>query len=84
MEINICKQPFDRIQEGDILVCSNAGCDNIAAAVSRLEEYMELVRKHKSGILCFEDTLLERCMTKGDVFLYHIGEYTYPQTSDIN
>ena len=78
----ICKQQFDRMQEGDILVYSDAGCDYNAAAVSRLAEYLEIVKTHESGVMCFEDKLLERRMTKGDVFEYLIGGLTCLPISD--
>lgn len=80
----ICKQQFDHMQEGDILVYSDAGCDYNAAAEKRFAEYMEIVKTHESGILCFEDNFLERMMTKGDVFQYLIGGLTCLPISDSN
>lgn len=80
----IAKQQFDQMQEDDILVYSDAGCDYNANAVGKFAEYIEMVKKHDSGILCFEDNYLERSLTKGDIFEYLVGTINCTQISDTN
>ncbi len=78
----IAKQQFDRMQDGDILIYSDAGCDYNAKAANKLFEYIEMTRKHISGILCFENEHLERRLTKGDIFDYLVGGENRQQISD--
>lgn len=71
----LVKRQIDNMQEGDILVYSDAGCDFNINAEHRFAEYLEIVRRHESGILVFEDKFLERQYTKGDVFhFFVVGE----------
>lgn len=78
----LVKQQFDKMQEGDILVYSDAGCDYNANAELRFKEYLNIVRLHESGMLVFEDKFLERQFTKGDVFQFLIGGNTFLPISD--
>lgn len=80
----LCKKYFDKLQDDDTLIYSDVGCDYNASAVNRFAEYIEIVKTHASGILCFEDPYLERCMTKGDIFEYMIEGMTDPSISDTN
>lgn len=80
----LVKQYFDKMQDDDILVYSDAGCDYNAKAEHRFGEYLDIVRKHESGILVFEDRYLERQFTKGDVFRFLIGRNTFLPISDSN
>jgi len=80
----LVKQTFDKMQEGDILVYADAGCDYNSKAEGRFEEYLRMVRTHDSGILVFEDEYKERQFTKGDVFEFLIGGLTCLPISDSN
>ncbi len=80
----LVKQQFDKMEEGDILVYSDAGCDYNEKAEGRFKEYLDVVRQHESGMLVFEDNFLERQFTKGDVFHFLIGGTTFLPISDSN
>lgn len=79
----LVKQQFDKMEEGDILIYADAGCDYNAKAIDRFKEYLEITRTHESGILVFEDRFLERQYTKGDVFSFLIGGNSFLPISDI-
>lgn len=78
----LVKRTFDKMNDGDVLIYSDAGCDYNPNAENRLRDYIDIVRKHESGILCFEDPYLERQYTKGDVFRYFVGEDVPSRISD--
>lgn len=80
----LVKQQFDKMQEDDILVYSDAGCDYNAKAEHRFMEYLNIVKQHESGMMVFEDNFLERQFSKGDVFHFLIGGNTFLPISDSN
>ncbi|MDY4174582.1 MAG: hypothetical protein SOY07_04710 [Bacteroidales bacterium] len=80
----LVKRTFDKMNDGDVLIYSDAGCDYNPNAENRLREYIDIVRQHVSGVLCFEDPTLERQYTKGDVFTFLTGGNQQSQITDSN
>lgn len=78
----LVKQQFDKMEDGDILIYADAGCDYNVKAVDRLKKYMEIASTHESGILVFEDNYKESQLTKGDVFEYLAGDTKCPSISE--
>lgn len=64
----LAQKMLNQLDEGDILIYADAGCDFNPEASQRLQEYIDMVRNCQSGILAFEDSYLESTYTKGDVF----------------
>lgn len=56
----LIKHQLDKMQDGDILIYADAGCDYNSKGVDRLNEYIQIVKTHESGILVFEDDHKER------------------------
>lgn len=75
---HIVKQVLDKLmKDNDILVFADCGCTMNPNGKQRLEEYFQMVRNHKSGMLgiALEDqkggsVLAEKRFTKEDVFQY--------------
>lgn len=59
-----------KLNENDILYYADSGCTipNKPITITKLKQYKEIVQKHKSGILSFENPNIESTWTKGDVF----------------
>lgn len=56
------------MNNGDILLYSDVGCEFNINGKNRLEEYLEIVKNSESGILTFYLTLPEYSWTKNDLF----------------
>lgn len=80
----LTKQQFDKMENGDILIYADAGCDYNYKAIDRLQDYINIVKTHQSGILVFEDDYKEKQLTKGDVFEYLVGTTSCSSISDTN
>lgn len=62
---------LDKMQNGDILQYSDAGCHFNPKGIQRLKEYFELVNSTKSSMLGFQmENQPEKKWTKGDLFQY--------------
>lgn len=70
----LVKQQFDKMEEGDILIYADAGCDYNADGEGRLNDYISIVTTNESGILVFEDRFRECQYTKGDVFKFLVAD----------
>jgi hypothetical protein len=78
----IILQTLEKMEEGDILQYTDAGCHLNKRGIKRLHEYFELTDLSETGILAFQSKapddknlekgleLLEKHWTKGDVFDY--------------
>lgn len=64
----IVMQMFEKIRYGDIMLYSDAGCHINKFGIMRLCQYFEIVDKHASGILAFDQRFIEKAWTKGDLF----------------
>ncbi len=65
---------MENMNEGDILVYSDAGCTIHEKGRKRMLEYFDMVKNHPSGILGFELTHKEKMFTKMDLIRYLKGE----------
>ncbi|GHV54379.1 hypothetical protein FACS1894216_14280 [Synergistales bacterium] len=67
---------LEKLNEGDVLMYADAGCDFNPVGIKRLEEYFDMAEKNVSGIICFSlcfsrgESCPEKNWTKGDVFDY--------------
>ncbi len=60
---------LNSLQDGDILMYADAGCEVNPAGRERLLQYFESVTRHPSGVFSFHfATMLNRAYTKMDVF----------------
>jgi hypothetical protein len=78
----IILQTLEKMEEGDILQYTDAGCHLNKKGLKRLHEYFELADHSETGILAFQSKapddpnlekaleLLEKHWTKGDIFDY--------------
>lgn len=66
----LVQKVLDNIDEGDILIYSDAGCVFNKSADDRLLYYIDKVRTSKSGLLVFAQNLIEKDWTKSDCFDY--------------
>lgn len=66
----LIRRVMDRMDEGDILLYTDAGCRINADGKTRLIEYFDIVKQSPSGILLFNQHYPETEYTKGDVFHY--------------
>lgn len=80
----LVKLQFGKMEEGDILIYADAGCDYNSKGKNRLKDYLDIVKKHESGIMVFEDNYKESQLTKGDVFEYLVGDTKCPSISETN
>ncbi|MDI9314004.1 MAG: hypothetical protein QM529_04945 [Hydrotalea sp.] len=64
-------QTLAKIDDGDMVVFADAGCtiNAGAAAKKRMADYIDIVKKSKSGILSFQIKQLEKHWTKNDLLL---------------
>jgi len=66
----IIKKQLEKITENDILVYADSGCILNINGKDRMNEYIEMSKKSKSGIVCFQLSQIECEWTKMDVFNY--------------
>lgn len=66
----LTKKVLEELDNGDILIWADAGCEYNKNAESRLHYYIEQAKKSKSGLLVFSQKEIERRWTKGDCFSY--------------
>lgn len=66
----VVKRTMDEMNDDDILVYIDAGCTINTYAKKRLEEYVDIVRKSKHGIISFQMALSSQKYTKKSVFEY--------------
>ena len=62
----VVEKTFEKLSDGDILVYADAGCNFNSKAINRLQEYFQIVRNSKSGILAFSDRYPEYKYCKSD------------------
>lgn len=55
------------LEDGDVLVYLDAGCEINQRGKERFDEYISMVKKSKLGILGFYTGTTERCFCKGDL-----------------
>lgn len=58
------------ISENDILVYADSGCTLNKNGLNKMNEYLDIIKKSKNGILSFETTFFEKQYTKRDLFEY--------------
>ncbi|MDR3177344.1 MAG: hypothetical protein LBT96_00015 [Campylobacteraceae bacterium] len=63
-------QTLEKMQDGDILQYSDAGCHLNPCGLRKLDEYFDLTDKSSNGILGFQMFHIEKDWTKGDLFDY--------------
>lgn len=66
----LIRRVMDRMEEGDVLLYTDAGCRINANGKTRLIEYFDIVKQSSGGILLFNQHYPETEYTKGDVFQY--------------
>ena len=66
----VVKLTMDEMNDNDILIYIDAGCTINTYAKKRLEEYVDIVRKSKHGIISFQMELSSQKYTKKSVFDY--------------
>lgn len=66
----IVKKQLELMNDNDILVYADAGCQLNFNGINRLKEYFEIVNNSNYGILSFELSHLECAWTKMDIFKY--------------
>jgi hypothetical protein len=66
----VVKRTMDEMNDNDILIYIDAGCTINPYAKKRLEEYVDIVRKSKHGIISFQMTHSSHKYTKKAVFDY--------------
>jgi len=59
---------LESIEENDILVYTDAGCTLNINGLNRMNEYFDIVKQSKHGILSFELPFFEKQYTKMDLF----------------
>lgn len=59
---------LEKMNENDILVYADAGCELNPHGKDRLNDYFEIVTKHSTGMLAFQMNHLEKKYTKSDLF----------------
>ena len=64
------KQIFDKMQEGDYCVYTDAGCMINVNGSQRFNEYLKMIDSHESGILAFELGHKEKVWSNAKVFEY--------------
>lgn len=69
------KKVLDKLDEGDVLIWSDAGCILNSGAEEILLHYIEMARSCKSGFFVFEQKQIEREWTKNDLFEYLQTDY---------
>jgi hypothetical protein len=66
----IIKKQLEKMNDSDILVYADSGCILNINGKDRMNEYIEMSRNSKSGIVCFQLSQIECEWTKMDVFNY--------------
>ena len=66
----LIRRVMDRMEEGDYLVYSDAGCSLNPRGITRLKEYLQLVTDNPCGVLGFDQHFREAEWTKADLFDY--------------
>jgi hypothetical protein len=67
----IILQTLEKLNDGDLLQYTDAGCHLNPKGLERLNEYFELVKESETGLLAFEmPWYTEKQWTKGDLFDY--------------
>jgi hypothetical protein len=64
----IILKTLESIEENSILVYTDSGCTLNINGLNRMNEYFDIVRNSKNGILSFELPFLEKQYTKMDLF----------------
>jgi hypothetical protein len=64
----IILKTLESIDEEDIIVYADSGCSLNINGLNRLNEYFDIVKNSKYGILTFETPFIEKQYTKRDVF----------------
>ena len=64
----IILKTLESIEENDILVYTDAGCTLNINGLNRMNEYFDIVKQSKYGILSFELPFFEKQYTKMDLF----------------
>lgn len=64
----LIRRVMDQMEEGDYLVYADAGCTLNPKGISRLKEYLQMVKKNHCGILGFDQHFREAEWTKADLF----------------
>ena len=64
----LVKKTLQSMNEGDVLIYADAGCTINISGKSRLIEYIDMCKKHDSGIVSFQMSFIEHNWTKNDIF----------------
>lgn len=73
---------LEKINYGDILVNSDAGCEWNINGTKRLQEYFDIINSNEKSILCFQLNHLEKSWTKMDLIDY-LNSYSILNTKQI-
>jgi hypothetical protein len=66
----IILKTLESIEENSILLYADSGCTLNSNGLNRMNDYLNIVRNSKNGILSFELPFLEKQYTKMDLFEY--------------
>lgn len=66
----LIKKEMDSLENGDVLVCMDDGCELNPAGRKRFEEYLRMLQKSTTGVLAFELPHKEIEYTKKEVLDY--------------
>ena len=78
----LIKEVFNKINENDIIVYTDAGCEWNIKGLKRLKEYINIINNSTSGILSFELCQLEKSWTKMDL-IKEVNSYDKLETKQI-
>lgn len=79
----LMRRELDKMNEGDILLYCDAGCSFNKKGYSRFLDYIDIVQKHKSGVLLLDQGMDVKEWTKGDVFEYFGNQEMYSSCSQV-
>jgi len=63
----LLREVFKNMNQNDIIVYSDAGCEWNSKGLERFHEYINILNKSESNILCFKLNQLEKMWTKMDL-----------------
>lgn len=63
----VVSKQFSKLDDGDVLVYADAGCNFNPNGIDRLKEYIDMAKSSESGIVAFQDANMEYQRSKGDV-----------------
>jgi hypothetical protein len=78
----IVKKQLELMNDNDILVYADSGCELNANGVSRLIEYFNAVNTHECGLLSFKMSHFEKTWSKMDT-IAHLNAHTLANTGQL-